>query len=283
MIGRSLSRLLQAEGHNVIPLVRKAQEGVVFWDPAHPEATRLEDFEHFDAVIHLAGENIAGRWSKAKKERLVESRCRDTASLTQIITRLKAPPKIVICASAVGFYGNRGDEVLTEQSVKGEGFLSDLCAQWEAATEALEPRIRVVHMRFGPVLSLEGGPLKRMLPIFRLGLGGKIGTGRQYFSWVAVEDAAGAILHALQTSTLSGPVNVVAPHAVIQGVFAKQLAQQLRRPAFFHLPAWFLRLCLGEMADELLLASAHAAPQRLLETGYEFLHPELRQYLKQLF
>ncbi len=282
LIGRSLAAFLETQGHTVIPLVRRAQEGSVFWDPAPPDF-RAEDFEGFDAVIHLAGENIASRWSKAKKKRLVESRCRDTAVLAQILLKLKQPPKIVIAASAVGFYGDRGEEVLTERSAKGVGFLSDLCAEWEAATEILKPRMRVAHTRFGPVLSPEGGALKKMVSAFRWGFGGKLGTGRQFFCWVALEDVVGAIAHILATPELSGPVNVVAPHAVTQGAFTKSLAKQLHRPAFFSFPAPILKFLLGEMAEEMLLASAHAIPERLLETGYRFRYPLLENYLKQLF
>ncbi len=264
----------------MVPLVRRAQEGSVFWDPARPDVP-TEDFEGFDAVIHLAGENIASRWSKAKKKRLVESRCRDTAVLAQILLKLKQPPKIVITASAVGFYGDRGEEVLTEKSAKGKGFLADLCAEWEAAADILKPRLRVAHTRFGPVLSPEGGALKKMLPAFRWGFGGKLGTGRQFFSWVALEDVVGAIAHILATPELSGPVNVVAPHAVTQGAFAKALAEQLHRPAFFSLPAPVLKFLLGEMGEEMLLAGAHVIPERLLETGYQFRYPLLENYLKE--
>lgn len=282
LIGRSVAAFLKAQGHTVVPLVRKAQEGSVFWDPAHSEA-KVKDFEGFDAVIHLAGENIASRWSKAKKKRLFESRCRDTAFLAEILIKLKQPPKIVIVASAVGFYGDRGEEILTERSTKGEGFLSDLCAEWEAATEILKSRMRVAYTRFGPVLSPEGGALKKMIPAFRWGFGGKLGTGRQFFSWVALEDVVGAIAHILMIPELSGPVNVVAPHAVTQGAFAKALAKQLHRPAFFSLPAPVVKLLLGEMAEEMLLASAHVIPERLLQTGYQFRYPLLENYLRQLF
>lgn len=280
-IGRPLTGYLRAKGHTVIPLVRKAQEGVVFWDPAHPELQGAA-FEGFDTVIHLAGENIAARWTPEKKKRLVVSRCRDTAALAQILSRLKTPPKIVIAASAIGFYGDRGNELLTENSPKGVGFLPDLCAEWEAAADILKPLARVVHTRFGPVLDPNGGVLQKMLPAFRWGLGGKMGSGRQFFSWVALEDVIGAIDHILAIPTLAGAVNVVAPNAVRQGEFAKMLAHRLHRPVFFTLPAAVLWLLLGEMAEEMLLASAHVVPERLLESGYQFKQPFLEEYLRQV-
>ncbi len=278
MIGKPLEAFLGTAGHDVVRLVRTKQppnRHTIYWDPAHGNF-RKEDFEGFDAVIHLAGENISGRWTKQKKERLFLSRCRDSWLLSQVLTRLYQPPKTVICASALGYYGNRGEEALTEQSGKGEGFLADLCAKWEAAMQAIENRgSRVVHTRFGIVLSASGGILQRSILPFKLGLIGRLGSGSQIMSWVGIDDAIGAIYHALMTESLEGPVNVAAPHPVKQAEFAKALAKRLRVVSAMPVPACALRAALGEMAEELLLASAHVVPKKLLETGYVFRYPDL--------
>jgi uncharacterized protein len=269
-------------GVQVIRLVRdRDQKEAVYWNPGTGEA-RKEDFEGFDAVVHLAGENIFSlRWSKEKKEALFLSRCRDTWLLSQILTRLHHPPKTVICASAIGIYGDRGNEVLTESSPPGKGFLPDLCSRWEEATASIEARgARVVHTRFGLVLSPAGGTLKKMLGIFRLGLGGKLGSGEQFVSWISIEDVVGALYHCLMNPELSGPVNVVAPHPVTYAEFAHTLAKVLHRPAFFNVPKGILRAVFGAIADEVFLASANVVPQRLNETGYDFKFPELEQTLK---
>lgn len=284
LIGSTLTAYLLAKGHQVFRLVRKkdsGQENAVYWNPEIGEANK-EDFEGFDAVVHLAGENVFSfRWSTAKKDALFLSRCRDTWLLSQIMTRLNRPPKIVISASAIGIYGDRGNETLTESSPPGKGFLADLCTKWEEATASIEARgSRIVHTRFGMVLSPKGGALKKMLGLFRWGLGGRIGSGDQFVSWIAIDDVVGAIYHCLITHELSGPVNVVAPHPVTNAQFTHILAKWLHRPAFFHIPRWVLRLVLGEIADEVILPSAKVVPQRLIETGYPFKFPELEPCLR---
>lgn len=282
-IGSQLRVFLQLCGHEVLRLVRRKgdiAEDTVHWDPAHGDFQK-EHFEGFDAVIHLAGAGIAqGRWSKYKKEQFFLSRCRDTWLLSQVLCRLYRPPKTVISASAIGFYGNRGEEELSEQSAQGHGFLADLCGKWEQATESIENRgTRVVHARFGVVLGAKGGVLKRMLPAFRLGLGGKMGSGDQMISWIGIDDLLGGIYHALMNEGLNGPVNLVAPQPVPQAEFAGILAKKLRRPAFCHLPAWVLKMALGEMAEEMILSGQKVKPEKLLQTGYEFRYPDLQKAL----
>ncbi|MBI2743342.1 MAG: TIGR01777 family protein [Chlamydiales bacterium] len=285
LVGSALVLRLEGEGHEVWKLVRaKPQaEGSVFWDPQTGQFDR-EQMEGFDALVHLAGENIAAhRWTHAQKNRLFLSRCRDTWLLSQALTRLKQPPHTLITASACGFYGDRGLEPLTEESPKGNGFLADLCGRWEQSTAtAEESGIRVVHARFGIGLSPKGGALQKMLTPFRLGLGGRLGSGLQIMPWVAVEDMVGAISHLLQKQDIRGAVNICSPHSVPQKEFAKLLAEKLHRPAFFHIPAAVLRLLLGEMANELLLTSANVEPKRLLKSGYVFRYPDLKGYFDSL-
>ena len=281
-IGSHLKVFLERAGHIVIRLVRTKEqlaEDSIFWDPMQGEV-RKEDFEGFDAVIHLAGTNIAkGRWTKKNKELLFLSRCRDTWLLSQILCRLYQPPKTLISASAIGFYGDRGDEQLTEQSAPGNGFLSHLCQEWEKATDAIENRgTRVVHARFGAVLG-KGGMLQKMLPIFRLGLGGRLGSGKQKVSWIAINDLVEGIYHCLMNEAIHGPVNFTAPQPVSQAEFARVLAKKLGRPAFCHVPAFALKLALGEMATELILSSQNAIPKTLIETGYIFHYPNLKSAL----
>ncbi len=282
-IGSKLMSFLRLLGHDVVRLVRRKEElkeDAIFWDPNHGQFQK-EAFEGFDAVIHLAGANIAeGRWTKQRKEQLFLSRCRDTWLLSQVLCRLYQPPKTVITASAIGFYGDRGDEELTEESAQGKGFLADLCDKWEKATDAIENRgARVVHPRFGAVLSAQGGMLKKMLPLFHLGLGGKLGSGRQKISWIGIDDLLGGIYHILMIEELSGPVNLVAPNPVSQAEFTKMLAKQLHRPAFFHLPASLLKVAFGEMGEEVFLSSARVIPEKLIQTGYVFRYPNLQTAL----
>jgi uncharacterized protein (TIGR01777 family) len=240
--------------------------------------------EDMDAVVHLAGENIAsGRWTAERKRRIRDSRVRGTRLLADSLARLKEPPKVLVCASAIGYYGNRPEETVNEDSSSGSGFLPEVCREWEKATKpAEESGIRVVGTRFGIVLSPSGGALAKMLLPFRLGAGGKIGSGQQYMSWISLDDAIGAIDHALVTESLAGAVNVVAPRPVTNSEFTKTLGQVLRRPTLFPMPAIAARLLLGEMAEELLLASIRVEPARLLATGYKFRHPDLEGALRQL-
>jgi uncharacterized protein (TIGR01777 family) len=260
LIGSELVRALTKDGHEVIRYNR-----------AQPPS-----LDGFDVVVHLAGENIAGRWTAKKKERIRESRVNGTRALCEVLTRLARRPKVLVCASATGYYGDRRSELLTEDSAPGTGFLAEVCRAWEAATEpAARAGIRVVNLRFGAVLSAQGGALAKMLPPFRLGLGGVIGNGRQFWSWVALDDAVGAIQHVIRRESLTGPVNVVSPRPVTNREFTKTLGRVLRRPTIFPLPAFAARLVFGEMADAALLASVRVEPARLMATNYRFRFPEL--------
>ena len=285
-IGSHLNPFLQGAGHEVIRLVRKREvlsKDAIYWDPLHG-AIKKEDFEGFDAVIHLAGAGIAeGRWTQKTKDRLFLSRCRDTWLLSQILCRLYQPPKTLFCASAVGYYGDRGDEELTEESAQGKGFLADLCGKWEKATEAIENRgTRVIHARFGVVLGAKGGMLQKLLGPMRLGLGGRMGSGNQWMSWIALDDVLGACIHCLMGEEIAGAVNFTAPHLVTQAEFTRILANELGRPAFCHLPAWLLKAVFGEMAKETMLASQRALPEKLLGTGYVFRYPDLKTALESI-
>jgi hypothetical protein len=285
LIGSALVPQLAKTGHSVTRLVRAAPPpgiAAVPWDPA---AGRIDPakLEEFDAVVHLAGENIAGRWTPEKKARIRDSRVEGTRLLAEALARLVHPPKTLLCASAIGYYGDRGDELLTEASAAGKGFLADTCREWEAAAQpAAQKGIRVVHLRIGVVLSPRGGALKQMLLPFQLGLGGVVGSGRQYFSWIAIDDLVGVFLHALTNESLRGAVNAVAPEPVTNRVVTKTLGAVLARPTIFPMPAFAARLAFGEMADELLLASARVEPARLRAAGFAFRFPQLEAALRHL-
>jgi uncharacterized protein len=287
LIGSEVASVLSATGHEVVRLVRRAPapgEKAVRWDPEKGkiDAAGLEGLE---AVVHLAGENIAsGRWNAARKTAIRDSRVNGTRLLCDALAGLACPPKTLVCASAIGYYGDRGADVLTEESPPGAGFLPEVCREWEAAAEAARRKgVRVVALRIGVVLSPKGGALPRMLPLFRMGLGGVIGGGRQYVSWVANDDLPQIILHALQHGDLSGPVNAVAPRPVTNREFTKTLGKALSRPTPLPVPDFALRLAVGrEMADALLLASARVVPRRLEETGYPFRFPEFGGALRHL-
>ena len=239
--------------------------------------------EGMDAVVHLAGENIgAGRWTRNRKARIFDSRVKGTRLLCESLANLNHPPQALICASAIGYYGSRGTEVMKEGSESGAGFLADVCREWEIATEFIgQAEIRVVNLRMGIVLSLAGGPLEKMLPPFKMGVGGILGNGRQYMSWITLDDAVGAIYHTLLTDSLQGPVNNVAPYPITNREFTKALGHVLRRPTLFPLPSFALRIMFGkEMANELFLSSTRVEPARLLETGYTFQYPELEGALR---
>jgi uncharacterized protein (TIGR01777 family) len=234
-------------------------------------------------VIHLAGETIVGRWTKAKKRRILESRRQGTGHLAEAVAKAAQRPRVFISASAVGYYGNRGDEILREDSPSGGGFAAEICRQWEAAAQpAAAAGVRTVQMRLGVVMSGEGGALQKMLPPFRLGLGGRLGDGRQWWSWVSVDDVAGAILHVLNHAELQGPVNTVAPQPVTNADFTKTLASVIKRPALFPMPAFAVRLVFGEMGEELFLASQRVEPAKLAASGYPFKHPELPRALEDI-
>jgi uncharacterized protein (TIGR01777 family) len=246
------------------------------WDPAS-SAPPPSELEGFDAVVHLSGESIAGGlWTKEKKRRIRESRVRGTGGLADALARLEAKPRVLVCASAVGWYGDRGNAVLDETAAPGTGFLAETCREWEAAAHpAREAGIRVVWTRFGIVVTARGGALAAMLPAFRLGLGGPLGSGKQWMSWVAIDDVADAVDHVLINDEIVGPVNVTSPEAVTNETWTRTLGRVLGRPTVLRVPAFALRLLPGNMADEALLASARVIPRRLRETGYAFQEPSL--------
>jgi len=286
LVGSALVPFLETRGHGVTRLLRpstgvQAKENDVQWDPA---ATRVDStaLEGRDVVVHLAGDNIAsGRWTAAKKARIRDSRVQGTRVLCEAIAKLSQPPKAVLCASAVGFYGDRGEEVLDESSTPGKDFLADVCREWEAAAQpAADGGCRVVHLRIGVVLSPAGGALAKMLLPFKLGAGGKIGSGKQYMSWISIDDLVEVIHHAMVTEDLRGPVNAVSPTPVTNLEFTKSLGKVLSRPTLFPMPAFLARLAFGEMADAALLASTRVEPARLKETGYMFRHPGLAGALR---
>jgi len=286
LIGSALVAHLRGQGHQVVRLVRRAVapgEDTAVWNPA---AGKLETsaLEQAGAVVHLAGESInALRWTDERKERMRRSRVSGTRLLSESLSQLAAPPRVLVSASAVGFYGSRGEEILTEESPSGSGFLSDVCREWEAAAEpARQKGIRVVNLRIGMVLSAKGGALPAMLPAFKAGVGGKLGDGRQFVSWIAIDDLTRAISHAVTTDSLSGPVNAVSPNPVRNVEMTKALGKVLRRPTFLSMPAFAVRLIFGEMGDALLLASQRVEPRRLLEAGFTFQFPDFETSLRHL-
>lgn len=286
LVGLALVPFLTSGGHQVFRLVRsqaRSDKNEISWNP-DAEIIDLASIEGMDAVVHLAGENItAGRWTKARKERIRESRVHGTHFLAESLARLSRPPKVFASASAVGYYGDRDDEVLKETSSSGSGFLAEVCREWETATEAAgRTGIRIVTLRFGIILSPSGGALAKILHPFRLGLGGVIGSGQQYMSWIAIDDVAGAVYHVVRTGVLRGPVNIVTPNPVTNREFTETLAKVLSRPAKIPLPSIIARLAVGEMADALLLASARAVPEQLQISGYKFRYPRLGDALQHL-
>lgn len=284
-VGSALVPFLEEHGHSVHRLVRHAPKpgrGDIQWDP---EAGTIEKsaLEGFDAVIHLSGENIGERWSAEKKRRIRDSRVKTTQLLAESLASLDQPPRVMISASAVGYYGNRGDEVLTEESPPGKMFLSEVCREWEAAAEAAaKAGIRVVNTRMAPVISPNGGVLAEILPLFKKGLGGKIGSGRQYMSWIAMEDMLRAELHILNTESLRGPVIVASPNPVTNEEFTRIMGRVLEKPTTLIAPAFALRLRFGAMADEVLLQSARLSPVKLMASGFEFRYPDLEETLRHL-
>ncbi len=287
LIGSRLIPLLTTGGHQVIRLVRKppAGPGEIFWDPAAGKIdTTTLAAQPIDAAIHLAGENVGtDRWTPAKKAAIIQSRIDGTSLLVNALKALPRPPRSFLSASAIGFYGHRGETLLTESAAPGNDFLSGVCAQWEkAAQEAAQHGLRTVSMRIGVVLTPEGGALQRLLPPFQTGLGGRIGAGRQYLSWIAIDDVLGGIYHLLMDESLSGAFNLVAPRPVSNREFTRTLAGVLSRPAICPVPARLIRGLFGEMGREILLASTRVQPEQLLATGYAFRYPELTQALQHL-
>lgn len=285
LIGTALCADLVAKDVAVMRFLRSGDNATdtIVWDPEQKSLDRSR-IEGFDAIVNLMGENIAqGRWTAERKRRLRESRVVSTERLVKTLAELNRPPQVLISASAIGFYGNRGEEVVSEDSPPGTGFLSSVCQQWEkAADRAALKGIRVVKARFGVVLSAKGGALASMLGPFRLGLGGMIGSGNQWMSWIAIDDVVGALWHLIQRVEIEGPVNLVAPQPVKNREFTKALGKALSRPTILPLPAFAARLVLGEMAEELLLSSTRASPEVLIRSDYKFRQPVLEEALRLL-
>jgi uncharacterized protein len=285
LVGRELRRQLRAAGHDVTPIVRThsssdTSERAIIW---HPERRAIEKqrLEGYDVVVHLAGESIAGVWTQGKKHRIRKSRILGTSLLARTLAELDARPRVLFSASGFHFYGTRPAGPVDESSPPGDGFLADVVQRWETCTRpAREAGIRVVHMRFGTVLSPEGGMLATLLPLFRLGLGGPVGSGEQVWPWIAVEDIPPALLHVLERPELEGPVNFTTPNAVSNEEFTRTLAAAVGRPAFLRVPAVAARLMPGGLGDELLLGGARVVPRKLLDTGFTYRYPELEPALR---
>ena len=284
LIGSELRRALELSGHDVLRIVRggPSASDSIRWDPS-AGAIEAAGLEGVDAVVHLAGESIGGgRWTDAQKAKVLGSRLEGTTLLARTLASLASPPKVLVSGSAVGYYGNGGDEFLTEESPRGEGFLADVVERWEAAAApAEEAGIRVPRIRTGIVLSRHGGALGKLLLPFKLGLGGRFGSGRQYWSWISIHDEVGAILHTIETESLSGPINLTAPNPTTQADFAATLARVLGRPAFMPTPVFGVKAVYGEqMVEETLLWGQRALPKRLEESGFDFVHPTLEVALR---
>lgn len=279
MLGSSLRQTLDARNAEVVQLVRRGPPSAdqLTWDPmSSASIPDTQPLEGLTAAIHLSGASVAAhRWTAAYKREIWQSRVESTRTLATVLATLNRPPKALLVASATGYYGDRGDELLDECSSSGKGFLADTCREWEAAAQpALNAGIRVIHLRFGVVLG-PGGALAKMLPVFRLGLGGRLGSGRQWMSWISLADVVAAILFAVDTPDLSGPLNLTAPNPVTNAEFTQTLGGAVHRPTIFPAPAFALRLAFGAMADEALLASARVIPGRLTAAGFQFAQPTL--------
>ena len=293
MIGTALVRSWEHDQISLLRLIRGKGEKseaalpgeTIFWDPeANPPIPRADKLSGVIAAVHLSGANVAGRrWTESYKREIVSSRVRSTSAVAEALSRLDPLPRVLICASAIGIYGDRGDELLTEQSQPGSGFLADTCVAWEAATRAAEDAgIRVVHARFGVVLSPKGGALAKMLPLFRLGLGGNLGDGRAWMPWITLRDVVGILRFCIDNEIVRGPVNAVAPNPITNADFTRALGMAVHRPTILPAPGFALRLAFGEMADQALLASARVTPMKLAESGYLFNDPEIAPALRSL-
>ncbi len=284
LIGSSLVSFLSEKDITVSKILREnPADDDISWKPEDGDWNSAFA-KGIDGIVHLAGEKIAsGKWTRKKKEKIRNSRIEGTKRLCERILKLPTPPSVLVCASAVGYYGDRGVEFLNEGSSRGSGFLPDVCLGWEEATETVSKAgVRVVNVRFGIVLSKDGGALAKMQTPFKMGMGGKVGSGTQYMSWVAMDDVTGAIYHTLVTESLKGPVNVTAPNPVTNKEFTNTLGEVLKRPAVVPMPAFAARLAFGEMAKDLLLASTKVAPKKLSDSGYEFQYTELEDALKHI-
>jgi uncharacterized protein (TIGR01777 family) len=283
LVGSALQPVLVRAGHDVVPLVRRPPapgERAIQWNPARGTIDRA-GLEGADAVIHLAGENVFGRWTPAKKNRIRDSRVLGTQLVSDALAGLNRRPRTLLAASAVGYYGDRGDEMLTEQSAPGEDFLAHVSREWEAATgAATRAGIRVVNLRFGIVLTATGGALAKMLPPFRLGLGGHIGSGNQYVSWIAMDDVLAAMVFALSTETLVGPVNMTSPNPVTNRELAKALGKVLGRPAIVAVPSFALRMAFGPEGAGMLQSGQRVLPERLRAAGFRYRHETIEATLR---
>ena len=282
LVGTALIPALEAQGHEVTRLVRTApRAGEIEWHPNKDEVSAAS-LEGFDIIINLAGENIAGgRWTDEQKRKIRDSRVNGTHLLTEAIAKIERKPRAFVCASATGIYGDRGDEVLDEQSESAGGFLAGVCREWEMACDlAVKAGVRVVNLRFGPILAREGGMLSKLLTPFKMGMGGKVGSGKQFISWISLEDAINAIVLAINDESIRGPLNVVSPNPVTNEEFTKTLGHVLNRPTALAMPAFAARLAFGEMADEMLLVSQRVMPKRLNAAGFEFKYPGLESALR---
>jgi len=283
LIGSALVPFLESQGWRVTRLVRNASRAAneVVWNPMAPMSPSL--VSGFDAVIHLSGESVAGRWTSAKKRRIRDSRVVSTRNLSQALASAEKKPTVFLCASAIGYYGNRGKEILSEESPSGTGFLAEVSREWEAATKpASDASIRTVNLRIGIVLSRNGGALTPMLLPFRLGLGGRIGSGQQWWSWIHIDDLISAVWHILRTESVHEAVNMTAPNPATNAEFTRTLASELHRPAILPIPAFAARLAFGELADEGLLSSARVNPKKLMTSRFEFQFPNLSEALTDL-
>jgi len=286
LVGTALKPAFDAKGFSITDLVRKSPNVALPEIEWHPNRGEIDaaSLEGFDAVINLAGESIAeGRWTDEKKKRIRESRIKGTRLLSETLAKLSSPPKVFLCASATGIYGDRGDEILDEDSAPGKGFLAEVCREWEEATRAAsDAGMRVVNLRFGPIFSKEGGMLAKLLTPFKLGVGGKVGSGKQYVSWVAIDDVVSAVMFALENEEIRGGINIVTPNPATNEEFTKAMGKVLSRPTIFAVPEFAARLAFGEMANEMLLSSQRVLPKRLSEAGYQFQYPDLESALRHL-
>jgi uncharacterized protein (TIGR01777 family) len=283
LVGSALVTSFTAKAHEVVRLIRKPPRSgnELHWDPMRELSPQL--VSGFDVVVHLSGESVAGRWTEAKKARIRDSRVISTDHLARALAKCEKKPALFVCASAIGYYGNRGDEILTEKSPSGATFLAEVSREWETATApAADAGVRTVNLRTGIVLSAQGGALKQMLLPFRMGLGGKVGDGNQWWSWIDIGDFVAAVHWILEHTDINGPVNMTAPNPVTNAEFTKTLARILKRPAVFSVPAFAAKLAFGELAEEGLLASARVLPNKLVEAGFQFKYPDIRQSLVNL-